>query len=194
MSGGQASLYCYPKGNRADLANELAGQFCRDAKTCCEGNSQYLRHKACSKMLYRNLRWWLAAKRFLNNSESPAMWVFWKVEDDGTIMRRAFNNKQRLEGDKTGSLRLAGRRCLPNSWESQTHSDSSWFDKILNQFRSLARNNFTLRVAQHIRRRHRNWTRLLTDLLWKVIQFLSVAWRSARSHAVLGTLAHLLGK
>ena len=42
---------------------------------------------------------WQVVNRFNNNPGSPAMRVYWKVQDDRTIMKRAFNNKQRLVGD-----------------------------------------------------------------------------------------------
>ena len=72
---------------------------------------------------------WLAVDRLINNPDSPATWADWEVsEDDSMIMERATNKKQSLKG----------RRCLSNPWQNQTHSDVSWFDKILDQSRSVA--------------------------------------------------------
>ena len=114
MSGGQVRLYCYPRRNRAYLAKSWRNKFAamrRPVLKATHGICGIGRVGRGSTETFAGS--WQRTASSTTHSLQQNVGFFWKVEDDGTIMRRASNNKQRLEGDRTGeSLGLAGRRCL----------------------------------------------------------------------------------
>ena len=127
---------------------------------------------------------WLAVIRFNNNPVSPAMWAFWKVEYDFTIRPKALSNKQRREEYMTELVRLAGRRCLPNSPKGQIHSDASWLDKILN--RSHSRVKHCALLSTYLNDIVTDATPQLRDLLWIGIRMLFLAREAEEVKTLLG--------
>ena len=94
----QGRLHCDPSGNRA-ISFQRVGRT--SLPRCDEGNRAGWKAGG------------LAVNRFIDSPGSPAMWVHWTVEDDGTIMRRAFNSEQRLERDKMGRVTSSSWPALP---------------------------------------------------------------------------------
>ena len=100
------------------------------------------------------------------------------------MMREAVDHKQRREqGNRVELLHLAGRCCLLNHWESQTHSDASWFEMTLHQPRSLAKTtNHCALPNTYMEDIDMDANVKLRDLLSKVIRVLFLTGEAEEVH------------